>query len=153
PYKKIGKPKRSPRQARLAVEDLEGRYLLSASPLTWTAPAKLSTNAVLLTIANGNVEVFDNGQLVASQAVASTSAITLTSVAGSMNTFDIRFTPAGIPTTINLRSPNDQVYVGDDSQSQASPLQSGSPAGAGSGVQNIRGTLTIVGPDNRLTGK
>ena len=83
--KKFGKARpagRSPPRTRLTLEALEARELMSAMPLSWTAPFGSlngnSSNAIVLTVVNNNVQIFDNGQLVASQTVADTSSITLT---------------------------------------------------------------------------
>ncbi len=161
---KLGKSRpvsRQQRQALLGVEALEQRDLMSATPLTWTAPVGNTSNTISLSVVSGTtpvsadqmtaynsalaayrraltaynnfgwgnpptppvaptpqpytkLEVFDNGQLVASQDVSSTSAVSLTGAANSSNTFNVLSTAAGIPTTINLGSGADSVVVGQN---------------------------------------
>jgi hypothetical protein len=118
---------RRQKQAHLHVEALEQRDLMSVTPLTWTAPA--GNNSITLTVANSTIEVLDNNQLVASQALASTSSVCLTGATTAKNSFNIPMTPAGIATTINLKSSTDWVAVGDSN----------------TGAQNIQGALTING--------
>ena len=79
------------------------------APLTWTAPAGNSSNAIALSIVNGSYEVSDNNKIVASQPVNTTSSVTLTGAANSKDTFNILNTAPAVPTTVNLESSADQV--------------------------------------------
>jgi hypothetical protein len=104
--------------------------------LTWTAPSNNGANDVSLQIVGGAVEVFDNGRLVASRWLSRTSSITLTGGLNTVNEFDLGITPAGIPTTINLRTDDDWVNLGGNARS----------------LQNLKGAVTIhgVGGDNGI---
>jgi hypothetical protein len=118
----------APARARLGVESLEGRELLSATPLTWTAPSSNGANAVVLRVSGSTLQVLDNNVVVASQAVASTSSVSLTAAKGVSNIFTVQGTAAGVPTTINCANTTDTATVGN-----------------GSSVQGILGTLTVHG--------
>jgi hypothetical protein len=108
-------------KSRLNLEALEERSLMSANPLAWTAPAT-GPNDIHLGVVNNRVEVFDNGALVASQDVADTSAITITTAARVKNSVTIASTPAGLQTTINLKGVGDSVFVGDTGERASNPL-------------------------------
>jgi hypothetical protein len=130
--KKFGKGSsvsRKERQARLGLESLEQRTLMSASPLTWTAPAgETGGRSVVLEVVGGNLEVFDNGALVKQQAVASTLSVNLTSGSNADTYFSIMNTVKNIPTTVNFASRYDSAYLGN-----------------GVSLQGIQGTLNING--------
>ncbi len=129
-------------KTRLNVEALEERSLMSASPLNWAAPAGSSTNAIYLGVVSNQIEVFDNGTLVHSQAVAGTSSITLTTATSAKNTVTIASTPSGVPTTINLKGVGDSVFVGDS----GTILSRGpAPTDPAATMQNINGAVTING--------
>src|SRR4051794_31195665 len=84
-------PKRAPR-ARLGVETLEQRDLMPATPWAWPTPAGTSVQTVVLTVANGMVQIFDNGVLAAQQAVASASSVSLFDpIAGSWLSAGVTF--------------------------------------------------------------
>src|SRR5579871_3511208 len=84
-------------KARLDLETLEVRALMSASPFNWTAPAG-GPNAIVLGVVANQIEVFDNGTLAASQDVSATSAINLTTAPRVSNSVTILSTPSGVPT-------------------------------------------------------
>jgi hypothetical protein len=117
----------TPRQQsrRLGVESLEDRWMPSATPLSYYASAFGVHNIVLQTAGN-NIQVFDNGGLVATQAVSSTSAVNIVGGYASLNSLSVLNTSAGVPTNIYLSTSSDQVAVGD-----------------GSGVGDIQGPLAI----------
>jgi hypothetical protein len=121
------------RRARLGLETLEARELLSGTPLVWTAPSTVS-NTISLSVNAGQVQVWDNGVLEVSRAVTSISSITLNGNNSAQNTFDILSTPPGIATTIQSSKPS-----GYSSYSESVTV------GDSSGVQHIQGTLTING--------
>jgi hypothetical protein len=110
--------------------------LRSRTPLNWTAPSNNGANDISLRIVGWDVEVFDNGRLVASKLLSRTSAITLTGGLNTINDFVLGVTPAGIPTTINLRTGDDWINLG----------------GSARNVQNLKGAVTIngVGGDNGI---
>ena len=138
---------KGPRNARLSLEALEERNLMSASPLVWTAPAGNSkTNAIVMNVVKNIVEISDNGQLAAAKAVSSISSITLNGDLGHINDFEILGTPAGLQTTINLLKA-DSVIVGATipPPPPPNPLGLQPPVVAGS-VQAILGALNVVGP-------
>jgi hypothetical protein len=131
---------------RLGLEGLEERALPSGwpmvpalhsrTPLTWTAPSNNGANDVSLMIAGGFVEVFDNRLLVASKPLNRTSSITLTGGLNTVNDFVLAATPAGIPTTINLRTGDDWVNLGGSARS----------------LQSLKGEVTVngIGGDNGI---
>jgi hypothetical protein len=121
-------------RSRLGVESLERRELLSATPLNWIAPSGSGPNAIVLQVSGGDLQVLDNGNLVADQAIASTSAVSLTAGSNTTNTFSITGTAAGVPTTITCQTLNDTVNVGLNGS-----------------VQGIRGALTITNPPSFTT--
>ncbi len=109
-------------KARLNVESLEERSLMSASPLNYTVPASTSPNAIQLAVVNNRIDIFDNGSLVAGQNVADTSAVTITTAARVKNAVTIVSTPAGLQTTINLKGAGDSVFVGDTGETASNPI-------------------------------
>src|SRR5262249_7441411 len=88
--------------------------------------------------------------------VTDTSSITLTSAANSKNSIQVLSTPVGVPTTINLLSATDTVFVGVSPQSfpdRTTPLQGTTTPGTGASVQYINGTVNIIHPHSLLTNK
>jgi hypothetical protein len=89
-------------KTRLNAEALEERSLMSARPLSWTAPVGNTPNDIAMMVNRGLIEILDNGKVVASQNVADTSSITITTGARVHNSVTILSTPQGLQTTINL---------------------------------------------------
>jgi hypothetical protein len=138
-------------KARLGLESLDGRELMSASPLNWTAPSGNGPNAIVLQVSGSDVQVLDNGNVVADQAVADTSSVAVTG--GSNNTFTVAGTAAGIPTTITTGATKDIVNV----QACAGPLNvvgngwDTVNVGNNGSVKGITGVLTITNPPSWTT--
>jgi hypothetical protein len=124
----------SPR-TRLGVEALEQRDLMAA--LTFTAPST-GPNDIVLQSSNGYLQVSNNGSLVAQQAIASTTSVSLTGGTSSTNTFtntfEIYSTALNVPTTVNFKTAFDSAYVGMNAGNGLGPTLSG-----------IQGTLSIYG--------
>ena len=101
------------RRARLGLEALEQRDLMSGVPLTWTAPATPNTaNTVTLAVVGNNLDVFDNDVVVKQQAISATSAVNLTGGGASPTFFNIQATLSGIPTTVNFAAKYDSATLG-----------------------------------------
>jgi hypothetical protein len=132
-------------KTHLNVEALEERSLMSASPLNWTAPAGSTANNIRLSVINNQIDIFDNGNLVANQDVAATSAITITTAARAKNAVTIVNTPAGLLTTINLKGIGDSVFVGDTGETTINPLAIKSTILSGITTIGIISTISLGG--------
>lgn len=143
--RKTGSACRPSRRARLGFETLEGRELMTASPLAWTAPA--GSHNIVMGVSHGTVQIYDFGQLVASRAVTAVSSISLTGSSGGQNLFQIYSSPANIQTTINAKGRDDVVVLGDPGANAASntgPLTPAAPPPAT--LQGVLGGVSVVGP-------
>src|SRR6187401_543816 len=79
-------PRPTPRGARPGLEGLEGRDLMSGLLSFTSASGVNGLNAITLSITGGNFQVLDNNVVVATQPVASTTAVSLTGAANAINT-------------------------------------------------------------------
>jgi hypothetical protein len=148
-------------KTRPNVESLEERSLMSASPLSWTAPAGNTPNDIAMMVNRGLIEILDNGKVVASQNVADTSSITITTGARVPNSVTILSTPQGLQTTINLKGVGDSVFIGDTGDRQVNVVLLGNtvargamttvslggtrPTVAAATMENILGAVKIAG--------
>jgi hypothetical protein len=97
---------------RLEYSSQPGNFIAADinGPLTYTAPSGNGSNAIVLTVNGSNPEVFDNGSVVAQQAISNTTSVALTGGTSTSNTFEIRNT-AGVPTAVNLTTGSDLAFV------------------------------------------
>jgi hypothetical protein len=83
---------RHSRRFRAEFEMLENRLVPSSSPLSFTAPAGSPNNMVLqLDSTRTNIQILDNGQIVASQALAGTSSVAIIGANDVSNTLIVDF--------------------------------------------------------------
>src|SRR5438477_9011951 len=92
---------------RPSLERLEARTV--PATLSYSVPDNTGMHHVVLAINAGAYEVFDNNSLVASQAVAATTAVLLNDGANNDSTFDIENLAAGSPAEVDLGNGTDTV--------------------------------------------
>ncbi len=148
-FKKLSKAPTAarPRRARLGVEALESRLVMSGSswgglwsgsdysapppnPWSYTLPSGHGSDTIVVSANGGYLQVLDNGAAVAGTPLP-LSGITSIAIQGgtsTVNKFLIQSTPAGVPVTISFGTGSDSAVVGS----------------AGS-AQYIQGSLTIRG--------